>query len=94
MSVLKGCNNQEIILSNFDFPVENSFGPIPRRDEKQGNFMKSFSVQCQLESLKLLQEHVFWGSCVWYKDQGKGKMHESKLKMLSVVSALICPSMV
>lgn len=40
MSVLKSCNNQEIILSNSDFPVENYSGPLVTRVKETGKFHK------------------------------------------------------
>lgn len=90
MSVLKGYNNQEIILSNFDFPTENYSGLLVMRDKKQGNFIKSFSSQCQLG---VAPEASLWGFiCVVFRS-GEGKIHEGKWKMLTVVSALTCPSM-
>lgn len=70
MSGLKGYNNQKIILSNFDFPVENYSGPLVTRDKKQGNFIKSFSLHCQLGVAPGVS---LWGSCVWYSQQGKAK---------------------
>lgn len=85
MSVLKGYKNQEIILSNFDFPVENYSGPLVTRDKKQGNFIKSFSLQCQLGVAPGASLLEFM--CVVFRS-GKGKMHENKWQMLTVVSAL------
>lgn len=90
MSVLKGYNNQEIILSNFDFPVENYSGPLVMGDTKQGNFIKSFSLQCQLGVAP--GASLLGLMCVVFRS-GQGKMYENKWKMLAVVSALTCPSM-
>lgn len=79
MSVIKGYNNQEIILSNFDFPVENYSGPLVTRNKKQGNFIKSFSLQCQLE---VAPATSLWGSCVWYAEQGEAKCMRTNGKCL------------
>lgn len=79
MSVLKGYKNQEIILSDFDFPMENYSGLLVMRDKKQGNFIKSFSSQCQLG---VAPEASLGGSYVWYSDQGKAKYTRANGKCL------------
>lgn len=65
-------------MSNFDFPVENYSGPLVTRDEKQGNFIKSF-LQCQLG---VAPGASLWGSCVWYAEQGRAKCMRTNGKSL------------